>query len=128
VDAFANNEPVQEANIIETVSSFSLDQSSIIGKDLTMNTDRIYYSRDAEIQANRDKTLMALVLMAVGLGIGAALALLFAPAAGSETREEIAHTFEEGVKEGRETVEPLMKRLEHEIADLSQRFQDRIKQ
>jgi len=93
-----------------------------------MNTDRIYYSRDAELQATRDKTLMAVVLMAIGLGIGAALALLFAPAAGEETRHEIAHKFEAGVNDGRDTVEPVMKRLEHEIADLRQRFQDRIKQ
>jgi len=92
-----------------------------------MNTDRIYYSRDAELQANRDKTLMAVVLMAIGLGIGAALALLFAPASGEETRHEISHKFEDGVNDGRETVEPVMKRLEHEIADLRQRFQDRIK-
>lgn len=92
------------------------------------NSDRIYYSRDAEIQATRDKTLMAVVLMAVGLGIGAALALLFAPASGTETREEIAHKFEDSVHDGRETVEPIMKRLEHEIAELRQRFQDLVKQ
>jgi len=97
-------------------------------KDSTMNTDRIYYSRDAEMQAMRDKTLLAVVLMAVGLGIGAALALLFAPAAGTETRHEIAHKFEAGVNDGRDTVEPMMKKLEHEIADLRQRFQDRVKQ
>jgi len=101
---------------------------SNIPKDSLMNTDRIYYSRDAEIQAARDKTIMAVVLMVIGLGLGAAFALLFAPAAGTDTRQEIAHTFEAGVKDGRETVEPLMKRLEHDIADLRQRFQDRIKQ
>jgi len=93
-----------------------------------MNTDRIYYSRDAELQAARDKTLLAVVLMAIGLGVGAALALLFAPASGVETRNEISHKFEAGVNDGRETVEPMMKRLEHEIADLRQRFQDRVKQ
>jgi len=93
-----------------------------------MNTDRIYYSRDAELQAARDKTLLAVVLMAIGLGVGAALALLFAPASGVETRNEISHKFETGVNDGRETVEPMMKRLEHEIADLRQRFQDRVKQ
>lgn len=93
-----------------------------------MNTDRMYYSRDAEMQAMREKTVMAVVLMAVGLAVGAVVALLFAPAAGADTRHELAHTFEEGVKDGRESAEPLMKRLEHEIADLRQRFQDRIHQ
>jgi gas vesicle protein len=91
-----------------------------------MNPDRMYYSRDAELQAMRDKTVMAALVMVLGLGIGAALALLFAPAAGTETRQEIAHTFESSVKDGRETVEPLVKRLEHEIADLRQRFQERM--
>ena len=93
-----------------------------------MNTDRIYYSREAEMQAIRDKTIMGIVLMAVGLGIGAMLALLFAPAPGNETRHELAHTFEAGVKDGRHTVEPWIKRLEHDIADLRERFQERIKQ
>jgi len=93
-----------------------------------MNTDRIYYSRDPELQAARDKTIMAVILMAIGLGVGAVLALLFAPAAGTETRHEIAHKFESGVNDGREAVEPMMKKLEREMADLSQRFQDRVKQ
>lgn len=92
-----------------------------------MNTDRIYYSRDAEMKDMRDRTILAVVLMAVGLGIGAIFALLFAPSAGTETREEIAHTFEEGIKDGRNTVEPLVKRLEHDIADLRRRFEDRMK-
>ena len=93
-----------------------------------MNTDRMYYSREAELQAMRDKTVMAALLMAVGVGIGTVLALLFAPARGSETRHEIAHTFESGVKDGREAVAPVIKRLEHDIADLRERFQDRVKQ
>jgi gas vesicle protein len=92
-----------------------------------MNNDRTYYSREAEMQAMRDNTIFAVVLMAIGLGVGAVFALLFAPAKGTETREELAHTFEEGLKDGRQTVEPLMKRLEHDIADLRQRFEDRVK-
>jgi len=91
-----------------------------------MNTDRMYYSRDAELQAMRDKTVMAALVMVLGLGIGAALALLFAPASGSETRQELANTVEAGLKDGRNSVEPMMKRLEHDIADLRQRFQDRV--
>lgn len=93
-----------------------------------MNTDRMYYSREAELQAMRDKTIMAALLMALGVGIGTVLALLFAPASGDKTRHEIAHTFETGVKDGREAVTPMIKRLEHDIADLRQRFQDRVNQ
>jgi len=110
------------------IKGSSLSRTPKDVKDSTMNTDRIYYSRDAELQATRDKTVMAVILMAIGVGVGAMLALLFAPAAGTETRHDLAHKFEAGVNDGRDTVEPMMKKLEHEIADLRQRFQDRIKQ
>jgi len=89
-------------------------------------SNRIYYNREAEMQAMREKTIMAVVLTAVGLAIGAIFALLFAPAAGTQTREDIAHTFEEGLKDGRSTVEPVMERLQHDIADLRTRLEDRI--
>lgn len=89
-------------------------------------SNRIYYNREAEMQAMRERTVMAVVLTAVGLAIGAVFALLFAPAAGSETREGIAHTFEEGLKDGRNTVEPVIERLQHDIADLRGRLEDRI--
>ena len=89
-------------------------------------SNRIYYNREAEMQAMREKTVMAVVLTAVGLAIGALVALLFAPARGDQTRENIAHTFEEGIKEGRSTVEPVISRLQHDIADLRERLEDRI--
>ena len=89
-------------------------------------SNRIYYNREAEMQAMRETTIMAVVLTAVGLAIGAVFALLFAPAAGAKTREDIANTFEEGLKDGRSTVEPVIERLQHDIADLRTRLEDRI--
>ena len=89
-------------------------------------SNRIYYNREAEMQAMREKTIMAVVLTAVGLAIGAVFALLFAPAAGAKTREGIANTFEEGLRDGRSTVEPVIERLQHDIADLRTRLEDRI--
>jgi gas vesicle protein len=99
---------------------------SHLEEDVTMS-NRIYYNREAEMQAMREKTVMAVVLTAVGLAIGAVFALLFAPAAGHKTREDIAHTFEEGLKDGRSTVEPVIERLQDEISDLRSRLEDRIK-
>jgi gas vesicle protein len=90
-------------------------------------SNRIYYNREAEMQAMRERTVMAVVLTAVGLAIGAIFALLFAPNAGTQTREDIAHTLEEGLKDGRSTVEPVIERLQHDISDLRTRFEDRIK-
>lgn len=53
-------------------------------------TDRIYYSREAEQRAQRDSLLLALMVLAFGLGIGVVLALLLAPRSGDEMRRAIA--------------------------------------
>lgn len=53
-------------------------------------SDRIYYSRDAEARAQRDNLLLALMVLAFGLGIGALMALLLAPRSGDEMRRAIA--------------------------------------
>lgn len=53
-------------------------------------SDRIYYSRDAEARAQRDNLLLALMVLAFGLGIGAVMALLLAPRSGDEMRRAIA--------------------------------------
>lgn len=53
-------------------------------------SDRIYYSREAEQRAQRDSLLLALMVLAFGLGIGVVLALLLAPRSGDEMRRAIA--------------------------------------
>lgn len=92
-----------------------------------MNNERVYYSHDAEVNAMRDRTLLALAFLTFGLGIGAALALLFAPAAGTTTRQNIAKNVEEGLQTGRENVEPVVKRLEEEFAELRKNIDERLK-
>jgi gas vesicle protein len=91
-----------------------------------MSTNRTYYSRDAEVRAARDKSVATLVFLAFGLGVGAVLALLFAPKPGDKVREDLAHSVEEGLNSGRETVSPALKRLEKEFADLRKKVDDRI--
>ena len=91
-----------------------------------MNNERVYYSHEAEVHAVRAMTqLMALCLM-IGLGIGAAVALLFAPNSGKATRHDLAQSVEEGLQTGRESVEPLLKRLEAEFADLRKTVEERL--
>jgi len=83
-----------------------------------MNTDRTYYSHDAEVRAMREITKLTLLCLTFGLGIGAALALFFAPASGKRSRANFARTIEEGLATGREAVEPVVKRIEEDFADL----------
>jgi len=92
-----------------------------------MNNDRVYYSHDAEVHAMRDKTLLTAVFLLLGLGIGAVLALLFAPTTGKATRHDLAKNVEDGLRNGREALDPVVKRLEKEFADLRKNVEERMK-
>lgn len=92
-----------------------------------MNNDRIYYSHDAEMHAMRDRTVLTLVFLVFGLGIGAALALLYAPKSGKKVRDDLSKSVEQGWNNGREAVEPMMKRLEEEFAKLQKNVEERLK-
>lgn len=91
-----------------------------------MNTDRIYYSHDAEMHAIRNRTVLTLAFLTFGLGIGAALAVLFSPVSGKKARHDFAETVEDGLNTGRESIEPLIKRLEEQFNDLRKSVDDRI--
>jgi gas vesicle protein len=86
-----------------------------------MNSDRIYYSHDAEMHAMRDRTVLTLVFLTFGLGIGVVLALLFAPTSGKKVRNRLTKTVEQGLKDGREAVEPVVKRVEKEFGELQKK-------
>lgn len=61
---------------------------------------RMYYSEQAKSRAQSERAVIALVFLILGLSIGAAIALLFAPESGSEMRGQLA----EGAKEFRDYV------------------------
>ena len=92
-----------------------------------MSNDRVYYSHDAEMHAMRDRTVLTLIFLAFGLGIGAALALLFAPASGKKARHDLSKTVEQGLKDGREAVEPMVKRAEKEFDELKKNVEEHLK-
>ena len=92
-----------------------------------MSNDRVYYSHDAEMHAMRDRTVWTLVFLTFGLGIGAVLALLFAPASGKKVRDDLTKTVEQGLKDGRETIEPMVKRVEKEFGELQKNVEEHLK-
>lgn len=87
--------------------------------------DRIYYSREAEQAARQRQIAGLLAFLTLGLGIGAAIALMFAPQEGSRTRDEVAGALEEGIRRGRATANDAVDQLESEFPDLRKKF-DRL--
>lgn len=52
-------------------------------------SERKYYSKQAQNQVEREKLLLALIATMCGVGIGAIIALIFAPQDGEETRNQL---------------------------------------
>lgn len=92
-----------------------------------MSTERVYYSKDAEMHAVRRVAIRTVLFLAFGLGVGIVLALFFAPTSGKKLRENLIHTVEEGLNTGRETVEPVLKKIEGQMVDLRHTVEDRVK-
>ena len=88
--------------------------------------DRTYYSREAEMRANRDRAVAVLVFMALGLGIGAVLALMFAPKSGEKLRSELAHSVNDSLDTGREATTKAVKNLEKDFNDLRKKVEERL--
>lgn len=91
-----------------------------------MSEQRIYYSRDAELQARREKVAGIVLFLSLGLGIGALLALLFAPDKGEELRKGLVGSFGDGFDTSREATAKTLSRLESEFNDLRKRVEERI--
>jgi gas vesicle protein len=88
--------------------------------------DRIYYSKEAEERAQRERATAVLIFMALGLGVGAVLALLFAPKSGDKTRAELAHTLNDGLEVPREATQKAFKNLEKEFQDFRKKVEDAL--
>lgn len=87
-----------------------------------MGNKRVYYSHEAEMQAKRSQMQATFLYLALGLGIGAVLALLFAPNTGKETREGLANTLEDRIDGSRD----MIYRMEKELKELRERLEDRL--
>jgi gas vesicle protein len=71
--------------------------------------------------------MLAVIFLTLGLGVGATLALLFAPSSGNTTRHDLARSVEEGLQTGREAVEPMVKRVEKEFDGLKKNVEEHLK-
>lgn len=91
-----------------------------------MSSTRIYYSQEAEAKAMRRMTMMTVLWLALGLTIGAVMALLYAPTAGEKTRENLTKNLGDSWKESQDAIEPVVSRLEKEMGELRQTVEDRI--
>ncbi|MCA0458132.1 MAG: YtxH domain-containing protein [Chloroflexi bacterium] len=89
--------------------------------------DRIYYSREAEQMAAQQRTILALVVMLLGLGLGAVVALLFAPRKGEDVRNEIANQAGVLYENGRDTTNKTLKELQKDFDKLRGDIEERLK-
>jgi len=89
-------------------------------------SERKYYSEQSKQRAQREQFLLIGVFLALGLSIGTALAILFAPQSGEETREEIINRAEKQFESGRETTEKTMARLQEDFNKLRALVEERL--
>jgi gas vesicle protein len=91
-----------------------------------MNNDRVYYSHDAETQAKREMIAFTMLALTLGLGIGTLLALLLAPTSGKKARHDLVQSMGANWENGRDAVDPMVKRLEEKVGDLLNKIEERI--
>lgn len=89
--------------------------------------DRIYYSKEAESLVRRQHLIGNLAFLMLGLGVGAAVALLFAPERGERVRELVAEALEEGFSRGREATEEALQNLAQEYPGLHEKVEEGLK-
>lgn len=89
--------------------------------------DRVYYSHEAEQMVAQQRTIVALLVMLLGLGIGAMVAMLFAPRKGTDVRKDIVKNAENLYDNGRETTGKAFKDLMKEFDKLRGDVEERMK-
>ncbi len=87
--------------------------------------ERMYYSREAEQRAHRERLTIAAFSLIIGASIAAVLALIFAPREG-ETRHELGKHFEEALNQSRKTVNHAAHDLRENADHLRDEVEERI--
>jgi gas vesicle protein len=89
--------------------------------------ERTYYSKEAEDRAQMERTMLAALVLAFGLGIGAAMMMLFAPRSGDKTRKVLADQVNHAVHDGRDVTNTALESLRKEFDHLRSDVEDRLK-
>ncbi len=89
--------------------------------------DRRYYSKEAAIQARRERAAGAVVMLVFGMAVGAVIALLFAPVEGEEMRDNLGDTANNYYENGRESTTSAFGRLQREFTKLRDDVENRLK-
>jgi hypothetical protein len=90
--------------------------------------ERIYYSREAELRAQRDRFIMAVIVTGFGIGVGAILALLLAPRSGDETRQQIGGSIDDAAGHGREVASQVLKTVRQGATKVQEQVGERLQQ
>jgi gas vesicle protein len=92
--------------------------------------NRTYYSHEAEERAARRNSALIILALSIGVGVGAAAGLMFAPNTGEKTRNDLTHslghTLEQSVSKGHEILDPTLKRLEKDMAELRKNVEEKL--
>lgn len=86
---------------------------------------RMYYSKEAEQRAMRERVLVIAIVSLVGIAVGSVIMLLLAPQSGDETRQNIGKAVGDAVERSSEATQAAVKQLNDEIKELRQRIDSR---
>lgn len=81
------------------------------------DSSRVYYSHATEKHAIQNRAVLMFLFLAVGLGIGTAVILLFAPSSGKDTRHNLTQNMGNSLKNGRGRLKSMMKWFKEEIRE-----------
>lgn len=91
-----------------------------------MNNNRIYYSQEAQQQAQREKLMMVMLVTGLSVSIGTLIALLFAPQSGNETRHQVGEQFDSVLSKARNVADTAMTRAREDTENLRDTVKDQL--
>jgi gas vesicle protein len=77
--------------------------------------ERIYYSEEAKQRARKDRQILALTFMFMGMGLGTVIAMLFAPQKGEDTRSQVYDIASDATSNAVETLQKNFENLRQEV-------------
>lgn len=90
-------------------------------------SERTYYSREAEQQAQREKLGLVILASLLGFGFGSIIAFLFAPQAGDKTRHQLEEQVGHVVADGRKTANRVASDLRENTEEWRENVEKRLK-